>query len=69
MVKENTKQHILRQTGMKYRRGEVRIEHAANQGNKIVWAVIDYVNKEYLQPPKQSFEELEKEYEDTQNLL
>lgn len=66
MAKENTKEHIIRQTGIKYKGGEVRLVHAANQANTTVWTMIDYVDKENLQPTKQSFEELEKDLEEIQ---
>ena len=65
MLEEDVEEYLKEKAVESYSKGEKSIESAARQAEIPVWEIIDHVQKNNDTPPKDTIQELEKEYSES----
>ena len=63
------KEYHMKETGEKYRKGLVSLAEAATLAKVSIYEMMEYIDRERLEPPSLSREEMERELENSKELF
>ena len=66
---EQMKIHDMEKFGNLYQKGVVSLQEAAYQAGVTLYEMMEYVQKENIRPPKQSYQEIQDEINESMQIL
>lgn len=64
-ILQKIKEYEIKQMADLYQKGDVSLQEAASQANVSLYEMMEYIQKENIQPPEQSKEEILSEIEES----